>query len=194
MTNVETEEKVEVVDEVEVLEPAAPSYNFTFGKDDDRVTYVQRPLSFFGKMELFSVLGAAVDQAMAAGDLSLNDIFNIPTADVSDLKEADLFIGAVAKVVQHVPELLKDIYCISLAVPRHEREYVKELMEAPVDEGGLSDDDGIRLLNNFVDQNWDAMLDFFSAKMLPLLGKILGGQELPSSKPSKATQRRTRKQ
>ncbi len=60
----------------------------------------------------------------------------------------------------------------------------------------MDDEQAVEIMNNFVDQNWDAMTDFFSKQLSPLIGKVsekLQSQSTPS-KPSKASRTRTQKQ
>lgn len=188
------------IEATDVLEPQVEHLHITLGQGEETFTLVQKPLSFFGKLEFFSIMGKAVEQAIDDG-LSVGDLFDAPNQEdglplsADSFKEADVFVKAIAQVVQHTPELLGDLYCVLLGVPRGQREYVKNVMERHQDDGGLSDEQGIAIVETFVDQNWDVMVDFFSLKLSPLVAKVskkLQGSE--SSKPSKPTRQRTRKQ
>lgn len=181
----------------ETLEPTVENpVTITFTLvDGSNLTYVQQPLSFFGKMELFSTLGGAVEKALSEdGGLSLSELLDAPrrtgaSLSAQDFADADMFVKGIAKLVQFAPELLKDIYCISLRVPRQERLYVKELMEDQI-----TDEQGIQLLSSFVDQNWDVMRGFFYEQIQPLVENITKRvQDSAPSKPSKATRPRTQK-
>lgn len=172
-------------DVIDVLEPKIQNYVVTLPKSEDgeELIFVQKPLSFFGKMEFFSVLGGAVDKALNEG-LSIGDLFDTPTEkNVDSFREADLFVKAVLKLVKDAPDLLLNLYSVILAVPRTQREYVQYRMEE-----SLSDEDGVAILEHFVDQNWDVMADFFKGKIMPLTSKIGNKiQKSESLKPSKAT-------
>lgn len=182
------------VSPLEELVPSQQAVEVKFGIDDHLV-YTQRPLSFFGKMELFAVLGGAIDKALSKGGVNIEELLDdIPSGDIDDFKEAELFLKNIAKIVQFVPDALKDLYMVALAVPREEREYVISVMERPEIEGGLSDEQGIAILEVFVDQNWDVLLDFFKKKIIPLISKLMESQGSQQSKPLKATRRRTAKQ
>jgi hypothetical protein len=156
----------ETEDALEVLEPDVTEREVDLGEG---YVYTQKPLSFFGKIELFSVTGKAVDKALSdgasIGDI-LGDVPDINNPLSTSTSEADVFISAVVKIAEHAPELLKDLYCVILAVPRGERERAKELFE------NLSDDEGIKILEVFVDQNWEVLTNFFKEKILPLSNKI----------------------
>lgn len=185
------------VKETEILEPDYSVRYQQVGKDEHAQTYAQKPLSFFGKMELFSLLGGAVNKALKDGDLSIAEIFDAGdrgSITVESVREADTFIIGITKIVEFVPDFLKDLYCIALNVPKGEREYTKMRMEATEDDGGLSDDDAIAILDTFVEQNWEAMQDFFVKKIMPLAQKVSSkAQNTASSKPLKATRQRTPK-
>ena len=176
-------------DSTEVLEPAAQHREVHLGVEPNIKTYVQRPLSFFGKMEIFAVLGGALDKAMSGPDgLSLNELINGPgelgeSVTTENLRDADTFVKAISKLVQYAPELLLDLYVVVLAVPRGEREVVKVLLQEPVENGGLTDDEGFGIIETFVDQNWDVMADFFGARIQPLIEKVSG--KVQGSQPSK---------
>jgi len=171
------------VDVVEVLEPSTRVYEVTIGD----TLYFQKPLSFFGKIEFFSVLGDAVEKALASGttvtELLEGDVLSGTGGD------ADSLIKGIAKIARIAPELLGDIFAISLGVPRSERVDFKESLEL------LTDEQGNAIINQFVDQNWEAMEDFFSAQS-NLVKKVSEKMQSKStsSKPSKATRTRTQKQ
>src|SRR5262249_45916345 len=121
----------------------------------------------------------------------------------ADVTNADSFVFGVAKLARFAPEIIKELYCIALAVPREDREWAKLVMEAPVEEGGFTDEEGIKVLTTFVDQNADAIRDLFLPDgPLRSLGATISSkfglttdastaQQPPSSKRSKHTRPRT---
>ena len=183
------------VSPIDALVAPVDNFNIVLSPGTDTELFLQqKPLTFFGKMEFFSVMGNAIDRALSGG-LSVADLLDVPDRDsgrpldASSLKEADLFVKAVVKLVQGAPETLLDIYCIVLGVPSGERFYVKQRLETE-----LTDEQGVAILNNFVDQNWDVMVNFFKDQVSPLVGKISGKLQVSeSSKPSTATRQRTPK-
>lgn len=193
-------------DALEILEPSAEVKLRTFGlkeKDTD-FTFEQRPLTFFGKMDFFSVMGRALDMAMSGPDgISISDIMDMPET-ATELREADVFIRGVAKLASYSPEIIGDIFCVALAVPRGQRVFIKGLMELPEEAGGVSDEVGMDILETFVDQNWDVLVSFFTERVAQLGKKIQKkmpekAEETPatesaSSKPSKNTRRSTQKE
>lgn len=174
--------------ELEALEPSAPTYEV----DISGYTFVQKPLTFFGKIELFSILAETVERALSEGATISEFLDDVPQdfSSPNQLKESDLLVKGLASIVKYSPEILKDIFCISLQVKRSDREYVKDNI---LDE--LSDDEAMKILNNFIDQNWDAVLDFFKERVSPLIQNVSERLQSPStsSKPSKASRQRTPK-
>lgn len=175
---------------IETLEPSSTIYKVVLSEGTELETVLyQKPLSFFGKIELFSILGDAVEKALSDGAV-ISELLDVPDANSAGIADADVFVKSVAKIVKYAPELLQDIYCISLDVRKGNREFVKGLLD------GISDEQGMDILNHFVDQNWDAMTDFFSKQVMPLVNKVSEKVQSrsTSSKPSKVTRPRTRKQ
>jgi len=172
------------VDTTEVLQSSVPEYEEEIGD----TLYIQQPLSFFGKIELFSVLANAVEKALADGALISELLDDIPAAsDIGSISEADVLVKALAKVMKFAPETLQEIFAISLKVKRNERTYFFQNLEE------ISDEQAMRILNHFIDQNWDAVMDFFKEQVKPLLANVSEKLQSPStsSKPSKASRRRT---
>lgn len=166
--------------------------------------YVQRPLSYFGKIEVFGLLGETIDKAMKDG-MSVDSVLQVGDVFMGGGGSADGLIGGIARLAMYAPDLLMELYCISLAVPRGERDWVKSVWERSEAEGGLNDDDGLEILAVFVAQNGEALRDFFTQKMPGVAESLVtlftGTENKPapaaasrSSKRSKPTQRRTRSQ
>lgn len=165
------------VDNLEVLQPTAQTKTYEVAGR----TFTQRPLTFFGKMEFFSVLGGALEKALT--DVSLSEILDVPLAgglSADNFSDTDAFLKAIATLVQFAPDLLKDTFLVALAVPRDAREEASKWLDE------LTDDQGVEILETFIDQNWQAMLDFFNVRIKPLLSKVTTGTSVsPPSKPSK---------
>lgn len=193
--------KHEMADEVEALAPVVENRPQTIGLGDGAATYTQKPLSYMGKLQLFALLGRAIDRSMAGeGGLSLDALLAPPRdeqgqLDPTRIMDADAFVVAIGKLAQHVPDLVLDLYCVFLAVPEGEREWAKATMQLPEDEGGLSDEDGLAVLETFVAQNAATIRAFFVERLLPLFERTrsqLGGDGSPQPKRSKRTPRSTR--
>lgn len=165
--------KAEAEDVLDVLQPRAEQKTWRIGPEGMQQTYVQKPLSFIGKMQWFSLVGEVLDNAMGGDNpLTVGNLLSGPgsmsrggAVSASDFRDADTFVHAVGKLVRYAPNFLLDSFCIWLNVPAHEREMVKHLMDQPPEEGGLSDDDGLEIIERFIDQNYDAIDSFFRDKL-----------------------------
>lgn len=196
-------------EQVDALEPMAkiPPRVQHLRYGDVQRDYVQKPLAFFGKMRFLQVMGEALDRAMSGEDgLTFaallgggpeGDRVLSPDGTVrfEAIKDVDVFIRAVAKLTAYAPELLQDVYVIALGVPRSEELWAKAAMDQHEDDGGLSDEDGIAILETFVGQNGEVLRSFFVDRILPMFEKWTSRQRTSqqSSKPSRATRRSTQK-
>lgn len=217
-TATEKDAPTEVEAELDAIVPRGEARRWTIGDDDTAKVYLQRPLSFFAKTEWLALVARAVDEMLQSdggGNVAyvLAQLFRPkeegdPAAfDISQVHDAAAFAAAASKLGDATPEFLKDSFCIWLNVPRHERELVKENMGRLPDEGGLSDDDGMEIIEVFLDQNAEALKGFFTKRMPMIvrraadrLGMSSPPTETPpaseataSLKPSRGTRARTPK-
>lgn len=173
-----------IKEELETLESSVPSKIWVLTDGEVSETFEQKPLSFFGKIEFFSLVGDVVDSMTDDGKaLNINELFGA-TANIDNL------VAVVSRVAAHTPEALQEAYCIFLGVPRNKRVWAKYVMEQ-----NLTDDEGMEILSLFIDQNADNLRSFFDKKGKDLLAKVTkkfgrGGQA-PSSKRSKRTPQAT---
>jgi hypothetical protein len=161
-------------DIVDVLVPKAKSVRWTFGPDG-QFNFTQRPLSFIAKMQWFSLVGEVLDKALSGDNaMSLNSLFSAPgrpgELTMADFRDADTFVQAIGKLLGVAPDFLVKSHCIWLNVPDWQRDLVASVMALPEDEGGLSDDQGIEIIETFIDQNYEA-LDRFFRDLLARLAK-----------------------
>lgn len=199
-----SEEKTEELIDA-LTEKAAPREQRIAFKDDalqidfDK-TYVQQPLSFFGKLEFGKLVGGALKEVVGGEDgVSVDDVFGLSGATAQDMSNADFMLRAIMQLSVHVPDLLKDIFMLSLNVPKYEQPIIDVILDQPHDDktgfGGLSDEDGIAILNTFVAQNAKAIADFFRVQVPALVKSVqesIGNAQTPaSSKPSKRSARTT---
>lgn len=174
-------------DVIDTIVPKAEPKSWTLkqiGKDGELVesrVYVQRPLSFFGKMQWFSLVGEVIDKSISGDEgLRLSSLFDMPGRGgelrASDFREADTFVQGVGKILVHAPDFLEKSYCIWLGVPDFEQDWAKAIMNEPADRGGLSDDDGLEIVEVFIDQNWESLEAFFREKIASLRARIQSHQ------------------
>jgi hypothetical protein len=166
-----SEKKTKDEEAVEVLEPDVSPKTVTIGEGELELVFTQKPLSFFGKIEFFSVAGKAVEKVLEDGN-TISDLLGSTNPDNplgEESQSIDSFVRAIAGIVQHVPEVLSELYCIILSVPRNNRDYVKARLE-----NELTDEQGFEILETFVDQNWEVLTGFFNQGILPLYQKLAG--------------------
>lgn len=160
--------KAEVETQVDPMDIIEPTYEpFLVDLGDNYIFYV-KPLSFFGKIEFFSIMGKAVETVLSE-DVSVTDLLDrdgdLPLK--SAVSDADQFIVTISKIVQYAPEILLDLYCVILSVPKNIRGEVKEYIEE-----NLDDETGFKILDVFIEQNAELMLDFFTKRIPGLATKI----------------------
>lgn len=178
--------KEDVKEELEILESSVTPKAWTLNDGvNEPKTYVQKPLSFFGKIEFFSLIGDAVDQmSTEERPLNLQELFG---GDAT----TDSFVAVISRLASQAPETLQEAYCIWLSVPRGERDWAKWVMNDQ-----LTDDEGFQIIDLFVEQNAEELQNFFAVKGQSLVKKISRKFGLnapaPSSKQSKPTQPRTK--
>lgn len=155
-------------------------------------TFTQQGLSWFGKLELYGLLGQAVkvvlegDSPLGIGSMfdmvqkprqMIDDLMgNLPGADtVPDMTasdedvdiEAGRILAAFAQVVQIAPELLTQAYCIALAIPKSHRPWAVTWAFPNMD-----DEMGKDILHAFIDQNWGVMEDFFTKELPKIVKRV----------------------
>lgn len=139
--------------------------------------YVQKPLSFIAKAQWFALVGGVLDKALSGPNgLRINNLLSAPGRPgelrMEDFRDADTFVAAIAKLLEVAPGFLLDSYLIWLAVPDYEREIARDLMQRPEDEGGLSDAQGMEIIETFIDQNYEALDRFFREQVGQLQKRI----------------------
>lgn len=164
-------------------------------------TYVQSGLMWFGKIELYGLLGQAVrvvlegDNPMGIGNML--DFAQDPRRMVSDLMltmpggedapdredvdsnmemEAGKILAAFAEVVAQAPQLLSAAYCVILAVPKTHRNWAVEWAFPNMD-----DEMGKDILHTFIDQNWGVMEDFFAQELPKIVRRIVKARQSHSA-------------
>jgi len=170
------EEESAQEDVVDVLVPKAKSVQWTFGPDQ-QYAFTQRPLSFIAKMQWFSLVGEVLDKALSGENgMSLNSLLSAPgrpgELSMADFRDADTFVQAIGKLMSVAPDFLVKSYCIWLNVPDWQRDMVGQIMGLPEEEGGLSDEQGVEIIETFIDQNYEALDRFFRDLLVRLAKRV----------------------
>ena len=184
-------------DEVDVLDVLVPKKDpkvWTIGIGEYERTYIQRKLSFIAKMQWFSLVGEVLDKALSGPNkMSMNSLLTgapsprTGTLSVADFTDADTFVQALGKLLSHAPDFLLDSYAIWLGVPASEKELAKQIFALPEEDGGLSDDQGMEIIEVFIDQNYDALDDFFRRRIAELRRRV--AQNADEAKESRRSRR-----
>lgn len=162
-------------DVVDILRPKAENKLWAFGPNGE-FEFIQRPLSFIGKMQWFSLVGSVLDKSMGGENaLSMNSLLSAPqgregSLTMNDFRDADTFVHAISKLLVEAPDFLIKSYAIWLGVPSHQRPLVEEVLSQPPELGGLTDEQGVEMIEVFIDQNYEA-LDRFFRDRIGQLGK-----------------------
>lgn len=176
----------------DIIVPRRDPVPRTVGPDSkgrERV-YVQTELTWFTRIELFGLFGRVIDDAMSGDNpLDVGDMMQamkpqslieqiagqLPGADTSPdaedrttgqgMQQASQVLAVFARVASLAPERLKEAYCIILNIPKGHRVWaINHALDA------MSPEVGEDILHVFVDQNWEAIEDFFT-RVLPKLIK-----------------------
>src|SRR4051812_24383786 len=159
-------------------------------------TYTQKGLMWFGKIELYGLLGQAVrvvlegDNPMGIGNMldfaqnprqMVSDLISLPGGQdapdreevVEDMEvEAGKVLAAFAEIVAQAPQLLAHAYCIVLAIPKTHRNWAIEWAFPNID-----DETGQDILHAFIDQNWGVMEDFFAHELPKIMRRIVKARQ-----------------
>jgi hypothetical protein len=162
---------------LDTIQPFAKAVHWRIGPEGMERDFIQKPLGFIQKAQWFALVGGVLDDALAGEKgMSLNSLFDTPARGgqmrIEDFRNADMFVQAVGKLLRVAPNFLIDSYCIWLNVPDYDHREVGILMSLPEDEGGLSDEDGIKIIEVFLDQNYQALADFFSKRLAQLQARV----------------------
>jgi hypothetical protein len=166
-------EKAKEEDPVAILIPdAEPREQKILDKDGKVIaTYLQKPLTFFRKMQFFRLIARALKVAIEEGGPdAVADIFGggpmgarLDTLTSTDVEDAGSFMRFVIAIVEETPEVLEEAYVIWLSVPAGQREWAKAAMRGDIEDVvPLSDEDAVAVVKTFVVQNWGAMQAFFT--------------------------------
>lgn len=158
------------------------------------MTYTQQGMMWFGKLELYGILGQAV-KVVLEGDnpLGIDSIMGMaknPRQMINDMigslpgaedapdrvdrdseemeVEAGKILSAFAQIASMAPELIAQAYCIALAVPKSHRNWAIEWAFPNMD-----DEMGKDILHTFIDQNWGVMEDFFAHELPKIIKRIV---------------------
>jgi hypothetical protein len=127
--------------------------------------FVQDPLSFFERNELFGTVAKALDRALADGQsvMDLLGAMDIDEVSLQRLRRGNItadglmaanLVGPLLRIVGDYPDLLEKVYLLALSVPKHQRELVSAGLAQ------IDDDTGFGIWDAFVEQNTEDLKRF----------------------------------
>lgn len=153
-------------------------------------TYVQKPLEYFQMLELYGIMGRAVQIVLEGeGGLDVDELMRMfdPRSVVDrmvaslpggedmprmgeekndiDVNDATKILSAFSRVVAASPGILKDAYIVILGIPELHRKWAVDWAFP-----NITVDEGNDIMHTFIDQNWGLIEDFFG-KEIPRLAK-----------------------
>lgn len=184
----------ETEEQLEILESKADPKRWVIGKpneeggtEDEFSIYYQRPLGYMARMRFFSLVSSTIaDSIKAGGSISFggSDIFGgqgsikqrAAQLSTQDFADAASFMALAMQLVTYAPDFLLDCYVLWLDVPPAERAWAKIVMEQPNDpkrnKWGLTDEQGLEMIEIFIDQNYEDIHDFFVVKLPQLAQRV----------------------
>ena len=189
----------EAEEAMEILEPKVEAKRWVIGKPPEKggkntefSVYTQMPLGYMARNRMFSLIGRTMSAAIKATGGSvggMEDIFGQGGGTLiergrrlgaRDFQDASQFFTLAMELVGYAPDFLSDFYAIALEVPIGERGWFREVIEQPYrpddDKWGLAEDDGIEMIEIFIDQNYEDIRRFFTEK-LPRVGRRASQRE-----------------
>jgi hypothetical protein len=189
----------EAEEAMEILEPKIEAKRWVIGKPPEEggkstqfSVYTQMPLGYMARNRMFSLIGRTMSAAIKATGGSvggMEDVFGAGGGTLvergrrlgsRDFQDASQFFALAMELVGYVPDFLSDFYSIALEVPIGERGWFREVIEIPYrpeqDQWGLSEDDGIEMIEIFIDQNYEDIRRFFIER-LPKIGRRAAQRE-----------------
>lgn len=181
---------------LEILEPLAEPRRWIIGKppekggtEDEYSIYVQKPLSYFPRMRFFGLVTKTIAEAIKAGgtidlDFSSSGDGNLRQRAYRIMEQsfddAGSFVTMALQLIAYSPSFMLECYCLWLDVPAAERYWAKEVMQQPHDpdrnKWGLTDEQGLEMIEVFIDQNYEDIRAFF-AERLPRIVRRVQQQE-----------------
>lgn len=170
----ETEVHEDEEDILHILEPRHEPAEIILVHNGHTRRYLQKPLSYFNKMEFMGLVGKTLDAAMKGdGGLSVNNLFDsgpTPTSmsdlTAGDFADLDSFLSLVSKIAGYAPDFLKECYLIWLSVPKAERAWARDALDT------ITDEQGFEIIERFIDQNWEALEGFFLEQVPKLFRRV----------------------
>lgn len=178
------------------------------GKESTYSVYVQDRLGYMPRMRFFALVSKTIVQSMKS-----SNSLDIPGLDMRDglsmRERADLisagsfesagdFFKLALELVSQSPDFLLQCYCLWLNVPRKEVSWAMQVMEQPWDPDrdhwGLKDEDGLEMVEIFIDQNYEDIRRFFGEELPKVMKRAQAAEKKFQGRESQSDQSKRSKQ
>jgi hypothetical protein len=207
------EEMEEARKALEALEPATEPVRWMIGKtpefggnEKQYSIYVQDKLPWMQRQRFFSLVSRTFSQALKQSGGAVGGMGDIFGADEGgsiiergrrltqrDLTDASQFMTLAFELVGYSADFLIECYLILLDVPREELVWARarftEGWDPEREKWGLKDEDNEKIIQVFIDQNYEEIRSFF-VETIPNLGKRISLHERSRDRASKSDQSR----
>lgn len=199
--------------DLEALDPSTIPVQWQIGKTPEHggtekqySIYVQDKLPYMRRAQFFSLVSRTFSEAIkqaGGGGVSGNlaDLFGGEDGGSliergrrltqRDLTDATQFMSLAFELIGYHPDFLIDCYIILLNVPRDERGWARARFAEPWNpddnKWGLKDDEHERIIQIFIDQNYEEIRRFF-VETLPALARRVALHEKAKDRSSKKDQ------
>jgi hypothetical protein len=202
--------KKEHEEALETLEPLVEPREWIIGKpptkggeEDEYSRYVQRPLGYMQRMRYFALVSSTITEAIKAGgtiNVGATDLFGgdgslrqrAAALTDADFADAGSFMALAFQLLAYSPDFLLESYCMWLEVPGKEKGWAKRVMSQPYDPSrnkwGLTDEDGLGLVETFIDQNYEDTRRFFVEKLPKLVTRVRQREDEQKARASESDQ------
>jgi hypothetical protein len=196
--------------ELEKLDPATMPVRWVIGKapefggtEKQYSVYVQDKLPWMPRQQFFALVSRTFAEAIKATGGQVGGMADVFGGDGGsliergrrltqrDLTDASQFMTLAFELMGYSADFLVDCYVILLDVPRAEREWARMRFSEPwnpeAEKYGLKDEDHEKIIQTFIDQNYEEIRRFFVVT-LPALGRRVALHEKSRDRESKSDQ------
>src|SRR3954471_1707806 len=204
------EEMEEARKALDALEPSIAPVRWMIGKtpefggnEKQYSIYVQDKLPWMQRQRFFALVSRTFSNALkqSGGDVGgMGDIFGDEGGSLiergrkltqRDLTDAAQFMSLAFELVGYSADFLVEVYLILLDVPRAEHEWARmrfsEGWDPEREKWGLKDEDNEKIIQTFIDQNYEEIRRFFVVT-LPSMGRRISLHERSKDRESKSDQ------
>lgn len=164
------------------------------GDKDEYEVYMQEKLGYMARNRFFSLTARTMSRAIkASGGQALTGMEDVFGGEGTlqergrrlrerDFADASSFFTLAMELVGYSPDYLNECYAMWLNVPiaKGERAWFKEVIEEDwdpkSDKWGITEAQGMEMIEIFIDQNYEDIRRFF-AETLPAIGRRVAARE-----------------